>query len=673
MYGEETPTGKVQYIKNVYEEMRLRWQVKHASMVKAYDYVYGEQLTPEQRKILTSKRRPAIVFNFIQAKVVTIAGMVESNMPFVRAVPFTEGDEKGAELHTKLVSDWAMKGCNAQTEYTKAALDAAIGGYGVLNNYYTFRGDPEGRWITEASDPFMFMFDTEARKKDQTDWRYYTYSAFYSAEEILATLSDSLTPEMMERIIEADERISGLRSKGRKTPLSWAQRIWAGVSDIVDRVRGRHTEPSNDYGVLSDFVDVATGTYRVIEFHDVRQSMTSILYNPQTQEKRPVPPAADGETPQAYAARMEQQAGMLTMATGQQWLYMRYPKEEKWKTVVCPYLLPDEVILEKPYKVQDAGWQHKLVMCYDFHRDATKMNSLIDVLIDPQDSYNQRRMTMLEYIMDIVRPDIHAPINSIDSTTINDWKSDERGKLLFYNPRMNQKPEKQHPPAEGAALLAKFAEEDRSLSETLTNITPNTQGLAENTNESGILFARRVQQSLSALSYFMGNLRLTMALCFTYCDRSLQRHMKFQRKVRLLTDGTPEWLQVNMRTLEGVHNDITQGQYDFIVDTKQLGETSKQIKFAEAMEFVGVIAQYFPEGIDWPKLFELWDSPVSEEMGEFAKYMMMLRLSNMGIDMKAMGQQRQIEQVAGAAGAVGQMDALTQMDDPMMAGGTLKM
>ena len=122
--------------------------------------------------------------------------------------------------------------------------------------------------------------------------------------------------------------------------------------------------------------------------------------------------------------------------------------EEKWRSACVPALLPEKLIFEKPYEKQGKGWQHKIIVGYDFHPDATRIVGLMNALKDPQSSYNQRRMTMLELLMDMVNASIEAPEGSISEEFLADWQSKERGKIRFYKPKEGNKPERIIPPAQ---------------------------------------------------------------------------------------------------------------------------------------------------------------------------------------------------------------------------------
>lgn len=648
MFDAANNGARVMKMQSIYERMRTQWNTFRSQALKAYEYTIGNQIDDDIREQLRKENRPAMVFNLMQPKIVTIAGLLESNKMYLRAVPVSDGDEEDADMHTRLVSDFALRNCNGLREITKAAIDAAIGGIGWTNNYWSTKEDIEGMWYTESYDPFMVLFDVDARRQDQRDWRYMCITGFYTADEIISIFSDRLDDDTITALQAADQLVSGLNATtGKSIPTSWIERVFSGVQDYFTRATITKKTTNYEGGTINDFVDSRMGRYRVLEFHDKRTKIRNVFYNAMTRETKELDGGDEVTGPNMEDEMAGQQLDALNQKSGGGWMKRTYVTQELWVTACAPWLLADRILFEQRYPVQGRGYQFKPIFCYDFHPDITKTQSLIQILLDPQDSYNQRRMTFLEWLMDAVNPDVYAPKNSIEGEDLAVWQSKVRGKLKFFQPTGGMKPERQHPLAEGQALKT-FSDEDRDLAETLTNITPNTQGQEESgSNESGVLFAQKVQRALTALSYFFGNVQFSMKEIFRYCDGNLQAFMDTPRKVRLLDDkGNPYWLQLNQQTLNGVVNDVTEGEFDFEADTIQLGETAKQVKFAEAMNFVKTIP---PQLVKWDELFQLWDSPVAKEMGAFAKQMLQISLQGQQMQMQAQAAQMQAQTMQSGA------------------------
>jgi hypothetical protein len=524
-----------------------------------------------------------------------------------------------------LVVKWAV-GDDGYKVISKAGVDAVIAKIGWVNQYWTTRRNQEGEWVVESFDPFMVMFDPDGRKLDQSDWRYMDISGMYSAEEIIALHRDFLTPEQVEKIRAAAERLEGTYSKISK-PKGWADRVYQGALNVLSGGAERRILTE---GLIDEWKDARNGLYRVVEFHDRRTVTEKFRYNPVTRETVRVEDlpggTADAEGNPSLNPSPVGEGNILGMGLAPEgefagWITDEVSREEMWKTAICPALLQDEELFEMPYKVQGRGFQHKAVFCYDFHPDLTKAASVVDALISPSDSYNQTRMSLLEYLMRAVNPDWLVPKGSIDPLHQAVWESNDRGKMKEFTPigMSGLKPEREAPLIQGAGLQT-FSEMNHEIIQQISGINPNMQGRQESSKESGVLYAQRVQQGQMMLMFFFGHLQDAMKELFGYCFAGMQKHLTTPRKLRLLDDeSNPEWLAVNWPTVEGIMNDITAGEYDFKPDFAQLGQTAKQMKFYEALEFVKTVP---PELVDWTLLFELWDSPVAKRMKSYAERMM---------------------------------------------------
>lgn len=642
----------VQKIVDAYTMLETRFSTMRRHILRNYRYVIGDQLDHDIESQLQAEHRPALIFNLIQPLIVFLAGSLSSNRQAMKATPTRFGDELLAELHSVLVSDFAMNNCDGYEEIVKAAIDAVIAKVGWVNNYWSTRTNPEGEWITESFDPLMVLWDPDGRKEDQTDWRYQCISGMYGAEEIVSIFAEEMSEEMKDKVRAEARKLEGaFRRLG--TPYGWLDRVQSYLRETWDSIRGAETVRDTRSGLISNFFDGRTGLYRVVEWHEKRTIIRKWIYSAETRDKIQIPPEKSED--QVYI-----QQELAKFPGGQM---ISIPEEQLWVIPTAPALLPNDVIFEKPYKVQGKGFQHKPIFCYSFHPNLLETASIADVLISPQDSYNQRRMTMLEYIMDTVNPSIDAPKESIAPEDLDDWKSKGRGVIRFFKNTVAGKPEPRVPTVDKQALQV-FAEEDRDLVTKSTGITPNLQGYSETSNEPASLYSQRVRQGQVMMSYFNSHVLRAMRSIFRYCDANLQQFLTFPRMVRLLSEppeGMPGvqkinqgkqdtyWMQVNWPTLQGIVNDVRQGEYDFRPDFTQLGETARQTKFAEALAFIKTVP---PQLVDWGALFELWDSPIAEKMAQFAKQMQGAAARQREQQLKAQEDQARLAQAAAEAGLI---------------------
>ena len=74
-----------------------------------------------------------------------------------------------------------------------------------------------------------------------------------------------------------------------------------------------------------------------------------------------------------------------------------------------------------------------------------------------------------------------------------------------------------------------------------------------------------------------------------------------------------------MQTIQGVINDVSQGEFDFIVDSNQVGETAKQMQRAEILDLLQIMPH---ELVPWDKLLKLFDFADVDEWVQYVGAMM---------------------------------------------------
>jgi len=640
---EDDQKSKVEKLSAVHISLAERWRAWRIMAIKCYEYIIGNQIDAEVRKALDEEHRPAKVFNLLLGAILYIGGTLTQNKTVLKAVPKRAGDEDATELHNVLVGDWWMPNCNGYDEIAKAGIDAAICGIGAINNRMDFSEDIEGVGITEAADPLTILLDPDAPLNNPEKRRYYEVTGFYTSDEIISIYSRYLKPETVALIKERAKTLEAAYKDVGKAQ-GWLTRVWNGAMDWLGI---KATLEGNPY--KTDFIDAANGMYRVIEFHDRRVVHSKVFYDPESRQTFDLPEAVT-KTTETGSTNIEQPSGEANAIDEAPVanLLAQYPRgqvvdnvtrKEYWRMAAAPGLLPENLLFEAPYEVQNKGWQHQIVVAHDLHPDATKVLSLIMPGMDAQDSYNQRRMTALEAIMDMVNPPIEAHKGAIEDE--EPWLSKVRGRLMIF--KGEKPPEKRYPPSDLVTLLSGYAEEDRDLVQKILNITANMEGRKESANEPATLFNARVMQGKIMQALFMNHMIKAMRLTYSYVDGLIQTYLTSERAVRILAEPSDEmqsmpgvivgkkeigayWMQVNYRTLDGVLNDVRQGEYDFTPDTMQLDQTMRMIKFEEMMQFVKMVPAEF---VNWPETFRLWDNPIAPKMQAFAEQVMKAKMGEL--------------------------------------------
>ena len=647
--AERSEATKVAQVKNLYEMAMTRQGKFREEIMRNYRYVVGDQIDNEVLSKLREQKRPESITNLVHNVVLTEAGHLAGNRISMRAKPLRMGDEKGSSMRSALVSDWGI-GYKGYYEIARAAVDAAIAKIGWVSTIWDTSEEYLGEPRVRCFDPMMVLIDPDARMLDQSDWRWQPLTGWYSAEEIIAMvpgMEEGLAEEMRDqaRILEGT-------IKGGNMPTSWAERIQGSLADLINSKReydrsGVKLNADGNYnqvvGTLMDYLDIRAGLYRVIDLHERRMVNRMWIYDMESGKKMMVPEEMAGN--KEYVEAQKRQFSDPTVKN--------ILVKQMWKTMIAPGLLPSKLVREKPYDVQRRGFEVKPIYCYDFHPDLLKTTSIVDAIIGPQDSYNQRHMSMLEWILRAVNPEIEAPKGSIDPEDMPDWLSKERGVIRFYKTKAGEKPEPVKPDASAVQIMHRLSEEDREIIPQLTGITGAVQGRAENSKEAASYYMEKVKNGMVNLAYLNRHTQEAMRGIFKYADGLIQKNMTVPRAIRLLKEpvdgiegvvkegeGKDEvyWMLVNWPTLDGVLNDVSQGDFDYEPDVTELGVTDKEVKFVEGSSLMKNLPPDMAR-IVAPYVVELWNNPQAKEIA--GKLSAML-----GMDEQAMMKKRALEEEA---------------------------
>jgi hypothetical protein len=602
-------TDRVAGLTAAWTAMQHRWREFREKQYKAYRYSIGDMLTQKAREQLAEDRRPALEFQLPNQTILYLAGKLKRDTTKIKAVPMSPDDVESAPMISSLVNDWAMEGCSGYNEMAAAGLDAAIGGVGFVTNYYHYRDDPEGNHYTSRLDPFLCMFDTDAKRIDQKDCKHLSYSPMLTADEIIQIYKKYLDQPTIDLIRSEAAAYEGASVSLWGKARSWFDRImnW----NFTESNWSADNKARQREGLISDLVNAQEGLYRCIEWHDRRMVTKKYMVDPIMGNVEELPMTPDAQQDEAVVAQKlaASSPGSFTQEVTTELYYI---------TVSVPALLKDRFVMEMPYPVQKSAYSIKWVLCYDFHPDVTKSRSVMDALIAPTDFFNQRQMTALEVAMDSVNPGIDAPKNSIDKEDLEAWTSKKRNVIRFFKVTKGDAPKRAHPQPEVFNMLKVMSEEGKDLHEVISGISPNARGYQESAGESGRLFKERAANSEIMTAHFFDNMQEFMSGVFRYTFKELQVFMPFERMVRLLNDeGDPYWLVLNQQTLEGVKNDITKSEFDFKPDMQALGESQREEVVAKMADGVQLISDPITKEYVASLIFQNMGVPEGKKIAKF--------------------------------------------------------
>lgn len=152
-------------------EAKSHWSKWRVEARECYDYVAGEQWTPDDRAALIEEMRVPVTFNRTGPMVDAVTGAEILNRQEVRYSPREMGDVQVNEVITA-AADWARESADAEDEESDAFHDVIVSGMGWVETRMDYESDPEGLIRLDRVDPLEMWADPSARKRNLADARY---------------------------------------------------------------------------------------------------------------------------------------------------------------------------------------------------------------------------------------------------------------------------------------------------------------------------------------------------------------------------------------------------------------------------------------------------------------------------------------------------------------------
>lgn len=141
---------------------RNKWR---AEAKKSYDFVAGEQWSPEERQVMEDLMRPVTVFNKVAPIVDAIVGHEMANRQAVAYLPRQTGASAVAEV-LSAAAKWVRDECGAEGEESDAFFDAVVTGEGWMGTEPNYDDDPDGQIEMERVDPREMDIDPACHRKN---------------------------------------------------------------------------------------------------------------------------------------------------------------------------------------------------------------------------------------------------------------------------------------------------------------------------------------------------------------------------------------------------------------------------------------------------------------------------------------------------------------------------
>ncbi len=516
---------------------RNQWR---AEAKKAYDFVAGEQWTPEERQVMEDLMRPVTVFNRIAPIVNAIVGHETANRQAVAYLPRQLGATPVAEVISN-AAKWVRDECGADGEESDAFEDCVVTGEGWINTEPDYDDDPDGMIIMERIDPREMDVDPTCSKKN-----------YKNAKWVCRTRKMERT-RALENWPHADFAPAS-RQTDTGDPIDV---IAAAFYHLNSGAEGR-TGAERDLVLIHDFqwweyeaiyrvpgqaIAAVPALMQALqqEMPDVRPSETTLLTFDAKQWEIVQPLLPPGVKPITQRKRVYKRM----FWTGMQVL------EEK----DCP--IPESFT----YKAITAKRDHQKHMWY----------GIVRAMRDPQLWSNKFMSLALEIIATSAKGGIFAEIDAFeDPRKAEDDYADpsamiyvKPGSLSGQNPKIMPRPVSAGPPQMQQLMM--YA--NQSLNDA-AGVNPAVMGFSKELDVSGVLEQTRLQAGLNLLSYLFDALR---------------RYRKDQGVLlmRMMREYIPEGRLVRIEGPEGAQYaplafDPQIDKYDIVVDEAPTAPNVKQ-------------------------------------------------------------------------------------------------
>lgn len=543
---------------------------------KFFSGLYNGQWNETAVMQLEAEGRPITTFNFIQNKVLTLAGSFLTNQyetKFTADLGRTE--DEAALLQELYLMD--RDRCGLKIERLQFLLSFLVN-TGVMEIYKDYRHSPFGNVGFRYRDKTKCFTDPDWSTFDVNDNKRIFFHDFFDAEEIV-------------------ERY------GRKN---------GQINEAYDRLKFFLDDPNErnvDIDKISDrspeFYDSMSNKYKVIECVEMRNVFKAQLYNVRTGDW--MEPMDEKVARARLRLRLPENADLR--------LLPRHFKE-CWRYTICPALSKTVEMENGPDPLQIERYPF-------FFGSALNLNGerqgVVDPLKDPQATYNKREATMTFWQM--------TAANGVEFAEEGAFASDE--EFQRYK-RQKNKPGEVFQTADGSNQAKKIVIKDRGTppSDLWTSgdravamadriyAPPASQGQVGKSGESAKLFDEKRQQALVALQPMEEVLMdLEQQYGEAYFRAAKQVYSGFPREMKNKKTGNV--IRLNIPTPNGVVNDISKIQrVDVTITQSPESKTIKEDRLNVFSQVRAMVTSPASQAVLDKKIFEYLPGISDEDRAE---------------------------------------------------------
>lgn len=452
---------KPEAYKRMYQNYLRRNDREQKRMVESWKFFSGlnnGQWNETALMALEAEGRPVVSFNFIQNKVLTIAGSFLTNeyeTKFTADVGRSEAES--ALVQEMYLLDRDRYGYNIeQLQF----LIAMLVNTGVMEIYKDYRHSPFGNIGFRYRDKTKIFTDPDWATFNVNDNKRIFLHEFYDAEQIV----DMYGRKNFE-VGEAYDRLKSLLDDPRERN--------ADIDKICDR--------------SPEYYDSMSNKYKVIECVELKNVNRAQLYNIRTGDWLPIMDEKVART--RLRIRTPENADLRLL-----------PRQfrECWRYTICPALGKELVLENGPDGLQLDSYPFIFASAINLHGER---QGIVDPLKDPQAVYNKREATMTHWQMTAANGTEFIEEGAMSDEEFEKYKrtgGKPGGKFRVADGANKEQKIKIHDRGQPPTDLWQSADRALNISDRIW-APPSTQGLVGKSGESAKLFDEKRQQGLISL------------------------------------------------------------------------------------------------------------------------------------------------------------------------------
>lgn len=543
---------------------------------KFFSGLYNGQWNETAVMQLEAEGRPITTFNFIQNKVLTLAGSFLTNLYETKfSADIGRSEDEAALIQELYLMD--RDRCGMKIERLQFLL-AFLVNTGVMEIFKDYRHSPFGNVGFRYRDKTKIFTDPDWASFDVNDNKRIFCHDFFDAEQIVDRYG-----RKNSQISEAYERLQHYLDDPNERTAE------------IDRISDRSPE----------FYDSMSNKYKVVECTEMRNVYKAQLYNIRTGDW--LPPMDEKVARARLKLRLPENADLR--------LLPRHFKE-CWTYTICPALGRELVLENGPHNLQIERYPY-------FFASALNLNGerqgVIDPLKDPQATYNKRESTMTHWQM--------TSANGVEFVEEGAFASDE--EYQRYK-RIGNKPGEKFQVSDGANQSKKVMIKDRGTppSDLWTSgdravamadriyAPPASQGQVGKSGESAKLFDEKRQQALVALQPMEETLMdVERQFGEAYFMAAKQVYSGFPREVKNKKSGNV--IRMNIPTPNGTINDISRiERLDVTITQSPESKTIKEDRLNVFSQVRGMVTSPASQAVLDKKIFEYLPGITEEDKAE---------------------------------------------------------